>query len=436
MTGKKHTLAAFPAPPVLPALLIALTLFAAGAGRAQETASPAVPAETTPAVPVADEETPAANEETPAVPARDDLKVVFDETTPGVMIVESNGRRFRIDANARTVVPLGEVPAAGTTAGEPPPMTDGAADEETRPETDEALAGTPQDIEEEESIWDFEKGEEPYDYRIVSVPTPKSVPKGSWNLWFSHRFSQPIHPLSQSAKNLLGFDSFSVSSFGVAYGITDKLYVNAARSPLCRRGLCRTIEVGLGYNWLSQEKDSPFALTTYASVEGDENFTKRYTFNLQTMLSHRVGERVYLFFSPAVHINSNGQGRFNPRPNDFFPPAPVADDFKLPKHTVSYGFGTTVLITHDLAALFDFTPRTGFKLGRVRPLFDQNFNIVGFENSSQPTIGFGIQKNIGNHSFTLTFSNSQTTTTSRYNSSNLVLPPKRLIIGFNLFRRL
>jgi len=60
---------------------------------------------------------------------------------------------------------------------------------------------------------------------------------------------------------------------------------------------------------------------------------------------------------------------------------------------------------------------------------------VDFENISEPSIGFGIQKNIGNHAFALTLSNTQTTTTSRYNSSNLLFPPRRLVIGFNLFRR-
>ena len=46
-----------------------------------------------------------------------------------------------------------------------------------------------------------------------------------------------------------------------------------------------------------------------------------------------------------------------------------------------------------------------------------------------------VEQSSREHAFTLTFSNTQTTTTSRYNSSNLVLKPKDLVIGFNLFRR-
>jgi hypothetical protein len=46
--------------------------------------------------------------------------------------------------------------------------------------------------------YDFDKGEEPYDFRVVNIPTPRSVPKGSWNLTFTHRFTEKIDPISTS----------------------------------------------------------------------------------------------------------------------------------------------------------------------------------------------------------------------------------------------
>ncbi|HEX8249178.1 MAG TPA: DUF5777 family beta-barrel protein [Pyrinomonadaceae bacterium] len=358
------------------------------------------------------------------LPPKSNIKVVFDETAPGILIIESNGEKIRVDTTRKTVE---QITAASVTTNAQEKTV------ETTKQTETAKVETQET--QEESVYDFDEGEEPYDYRLINVPTPKKVPKRSWNLGFTHRFSQPIHPLSESGRNLLGFDSFSISSFAVTYGITDKLYVTANRSPLCQRGLCRTIEIGFGYNWLAQSAKSPVALTTYASVEGNGNFTEEYNYNLQAMISSRIGKRVYLFFSPALHLNANGARRFNPRPEDFFPPATVANSFRLPTHGASFGFGASVLITPNLLALFDFTPRTGFKLGQVEALFDNNFNVTGFRNISKPSIGFGIQRNIGKHAFALTFSNTQTTTTSRYNSSNLLLSPRRLIIGFNLYRR-
>ena len=348
---------------------------------------------------------------------QDKIKVVFDDANPGVVYIESNGERVRVDVNKKTVEPV--VATAAAPADPSGPDTIPAAAE---PQV-------------EESAYSFDKGEEPYDSRLINVPTPKKVPKGTWNMDFTHRFTQPLHPLDQSGRNLLGLDSFGIASFGIRYGVTDKLFLSAYRSPLCQRGLCRTIELGIGYNIYEHDQDSPFALQAYASVEGNGNFTEEYTYNFQARMSGRIGKRVYLFFSPAIHINANGQGRFDPRSTDFFPPATVADSFKLPAHGASFGFGTSVMITPNVLALFEFVPRTGFKLGRTIPTFDSMFNVVGFTHESQPSIGFGIQRNVGKHSFALTFSNTQATTTSRYNSSNLVLKPQRLVIGFNLSRR-
>ncbi len=346
------------------------------------------------------------------------VKVDFDESENGIIIVESNGEKIRIDTAKKTVTKLNALKP-----------------EAVRSETPAETLNADTENQDEESVYDFDSGNEPFDYRLVNVPTPKKVPKGTWNMSFTHRFSQAIHPLSESGKGLLGFDSYSVSSFGISYGITDKLYFNAYRSPICQKGMCRTVELGFGYHVTDQTKRSPVAFSLYASVEGNDNFTEEYTSNFQAMISRHFGKRVYAFFSPAIHLNSNGQHRFNPRAEDYFPTADAANTFKLPTNGASFGMGTAVMITPTLLGIFEFTPRTGFKLGRVDPVFDSDFNVVDFENISYPSIGFGIQKNIGKHSFTITFSNTQTTTTSRYNSSNILLKPRNFVIGFNLFRR-
>lgn len=341
------------------------------------------------------------------------IKVSFDEQAPGVVIVESNGQRLRIDTGTKTVTRLEDATAPAPPASDISPTP-------VAPKVDEAR----------------HTEHENYDYRLINVPTPKRVLRHSMNLYFTHRFTQPFSPVDESARQLFGLDSFGIASLAGFYGITDRLYVSASRSPLCQRGLCRTIEIGLGYHWLDEKGDSPIALSTYASVEGDENFRRNFTYNLQAMLARSATKYVHLFFSPAVHLNANGQRRFDPRASSFFPPTPLADSFRLDKHGASFGFGVNARIRPSVSLLFEYTPRVGFKLGRVRPIFGVNSTqIVGFRNASEAAIGFGVQKDMGRHSFSLTFSNTQATTTARYNSSNLVLPPSKFIIGFNLYRR-
>jgi len=346
------------------------------------------------------------SDESPAA----DVKVSFDASAPGVAFVEVNGERIRIDTRTKTF--------ARVDASDAPKPAQ---------KNEPAVAAT----KERESS----KAYEPYDYHIVNLPTPKQVRRHSVNLYFTHRFSESVRPLETTGQDLFGLDSFSVSSFGLTYGITDRLYANVYRSPICQPGLCKTIELGLGYHWLSEAGRSPLALSTYASVEGDNNFSERYTYNLQAMLARSLTKYVNLFFSPAIHINANGSGRFNPRPGFF--PQELTDSFRLGNNSGSFGFGVNGRIRPTVSLLFEYTPRVGFKLGLVQPVFDeQSGELTGFNNHTEAEIGFGIEKRIGRHVFSLTFTNTQATTTSRYNSSNLALPPSKFAIGFNLFRRL
>jgi cytochrome c oxidase subunit II len=345
------------------------------------------------------------------------MKVSFDPNSPGIVFVESNGERIRIDTNAKTFMRAeGASPTVAST-----PDTSGTlivAQSDSRPRA----------------------AAEPYDYQLVNVPTPKRVPKGSLNVHFSHRFSQPINAegsdFGDTANELFGLDSFSVSALGFSYGFTDRLYGKVSRSPVCDRlFLCKTIEIGLGYHLLDEAGKSPIALSAYTSIEGDDNFSENYNYNVQVMMARSITKYVNVFFSPAVHFRANDSHRFNPNLTSFFGNPTFVGDLDLGKHTGSFGFGVNARIRPTASLLFEFTPRTGFKLGNVFPDFLPG-NVIQFTNNSEPEIGFGIEKRMGRHAFALTFSNTQTTTTSRYNSSNLGLKPSRYTIGFNIFRRL
>ena len=340
--------------------------------------------------------------------ATGNVQVKFDDNAAGVVIVEAGGERLRIDTRAKTVTRLDQPEAPPAT--QQPVIAE--AERKHGPE------------------------HEPYDYRLINVPTPKRVLRGSLNLYFTHRFGEPVRPLAQSDQDLFGLDSFAVSSFGLFYGITDKLYVSAYRSPICQTGLCKTVEFGIGYHLLDERGRSPVALSTYASVEGDDNFKKDYTYNLQLMVARSATKYVHLFFSPALHLNANGQRRFDPKAEDFFPREPLANQFNQDQHGASFGFGASARIRPTTSLMIEYTPRVGFKLGQVDPIFAPGTGrVTGFRHQSEAELGFGVEKDVGRHTFSLTFSNTQTTTTSRYNSSNQVLPPSRFTIGFNLYRR-
>ena len=81
--------------------------------------------------------------------SQDKIKVIFDENSPGLVIIESNGEKLRVDTTKKTV----EQVAANEDKG-------------TQPNTQQDNAKSASDKKDkDESAYDFDKGEEPYDYR-------------------------------------------------------------------------------------------------------------------------------------------------------------------------------------------------------------------------------------------------------------------------------
>ncbi len=108
------------------------------------------------------------------------IKVTFDEKSPGGVIVESGGERIRIDTATKSVARLDDSMS-------------------TIPAPNASASPSPQNVKVETVTDDTdEPGSEPYDYRLINVPTPKRVPKHSLNLYFTHRFSEPVKPLRES----------------------------------------------------------------------------------------------------------------------------------------------------------------------------------------------------------------------------------------------
>src|SRR6185503_10848142 len=99
---------------------------------------------------------------------------------PGVVIVESNGERVMIDTRTKSVARIDAT------------ETSSASSHAQTAVTKEREGG---------------KAQEPYDHHVVNVPTPKRVPRHSLNVYFTHRFQQPIKPLKNSDDDLLGLDS-------------------------------------------------------------------------------------------------------------------------------------------------------------------------------------------------------------------------------------
>ena len=257
----------------------------------------------------------------------------------------------------------------------------------------------------------------PGDDVLVSLPTGKAVDRHGLIANFSHRFSDPAFTGRGRGAELFGLDSVSISSFGLRYGVTDKLSVSVWRSPSF---IGRPIQIMAAYNLLDESREAPLNMAVRISVEGQNNFQRSFTENIETILSRTIMSRAQLYVVPTVSFNARPLvpgGLLSSQIRDF----PGVD-------TVSVGFGAAVDIRPTVALVAEIIPTllNSADLGIHRPAYS-----------------FGIQKKIWRHAFTLALTNSPGTTVSQRAGTRATYmhdphgdTPAGLSLGFDLMRQI
>jgi len=254
---------------------------------------------------------------------------------------------------------------------------------------------------------------------VYSLPTGRRLPRGSLFLNFSHRFAYgPAFSGSGLGNTLLGLDGFSVSSFGFRYGVTDKLSISAFRSPSI---ISRPIEFMAAYNFLDEYDDHPFNAAFRVSIDGQDNFRKNFTTNVELIVSRSIKNKAQFYAVPTFSIENRRlvtkPGALESRP----PNMPGINTFSL-------GAGLAVNIRPTVALVTEVIPTLvhGRELGIHRPAY-----------------AFGIQKQVRGHAFTLGFSQGPGITVAQRAGTRATFvgdpsadKPSGLFIGFNLMRRL
>ena len=241
-----------------------------------------------------------------------------------------------------------------------------------------------------------------FDYYLVNLPTNRVRPPRSLHLRFSHRYS--------------------ISSFGIEVGLLRRVSFVTYRSPIPRRLGGPTIEMGPVFHLLQQDKRVPMSLSFRATVEGEDNFSERFTTNLVPVISRSIGNVAELYVVPTFNLGAPRRTL-----NSELPPGEFRRDVlpgdrrdltsgELRNHQVSVGLGASIRIRPRTALIIEWRPR-----------------VAGFRRLvSRNTFAFGIQRSTNRHVFALTFSNTVSTTTTRSLTDGL----DDLRIGFNLYRRL
>lgn len=306
-------------------------------------------------------------------------------------IIEINGEQYRLNVREARLEKITPEEAARLIAAPPAPAA--AAQEPKLPLRDQPT----------------------FDYTLVNLPTALPVERGSLNLRFTHRFTQPVIrvgedcPNCAGASDLLGLDSFSFSSLGGTYGITDRVAVSLYRSPLEKN-----YEFGGTLQLLRQRGREPFSAAARVSVESrllfspDAGKNERFqTTNLAFPVSRAVSDLAELFVVPMLSFQAN------PLPSE---PGPFVAEGETRSHQGIVGLGASIRFRPRTAFVMEWMPRVaGYRASGTRNAYS-----------------FGILRSTNRHVFELVLTNSVGTTTSRAAS----LGSSDFALGFNLYRRL
>ena len=258
---------------------------------------------------------------------------------------------------------------------------------------------------------------QPGDDVLVSLPTGKATDRHGVYVNFAHRFMDTAFTGPGKGGELLGLDSVSISSFGLRYGVTDRFSVSVWRSPSF---IERPIQLMAAYNLLDENHQAPLNLTVRVSVEGQNNFQKSFTENIEAIFSRSITSHAQFYAVPTFSANAR---RLEPGGlvSSQIPDFPGVDTFSI-------GFGAAVDILPTVALVAEIIPTllNASELGIHRPAYS-----------------FGIQKKIWRHAFTLALTNSPGTTVSQragtratYTGMPNADTPAGLSLGFDVMRQI
>jgi Membrane bound beta barrel domain (DUF5777) len=367
---------------------------------------------------------PGAAPSSPAVTASD-VGVTFLSGSTSKLVIERNGKRYLVDIANKSIseadATVAQAPSTSTAT------SSAVAESSSNPSTAENL----------EKKKTAAKIYTPGDDSLFSVPTGRRLERHGLYVNFTHRFPfEPAFTTPGRGDTLLGLDDFSISSFGLRYGVTSKFSVMAYRSP---SEIGRPIEFMAAYNFLDESDAKPFNLAFRFSIDGQNNFSSNYTENFELVTSRSFGRHAQLYVTPTFSIH---QRPLLPNPNnalaDPVPNQPCSAPLaaSLPPsfqarpcaNTFSLAMGTSVSVRPTVAIIAETIPTL------------VNANEIAIH---RPEFAFGIQKRLWRHAFTLGFTNGPGTIVSERSGTNATFTgnpsadiPSKMFIGFNLTRQL
>ena len=245
------------------------------------------------------------------------------------------------------------------------------------------------------------------DYVIVNLPTTLRVPEWKGNFRLTHRFAGNLMTgsFSYQLSNLFGMDQGAIIGFEYRIGLPKHFEAAAYRT-----SFDKTIQFYTKWDGIRQRGRMPVAISPVVSIEGVNNFQDQYAMAYGASISRSMFKHLGVYATPFVVTNTAA----NLEPIQHTHDAGTSEDSHVHRDTFYVGLGARARVLPTVYVTGEFAPRVdGYAPNDVE-------------------YGFGIEKRVGQHVFSLTFTNGFGTTFSQLARGGTA---NSLYLGFNLARK-
>jgi hypothetical protein len=246
------------------------------------------------------------------------------------------------------------------------------------------------------------------DVVVVNLPTAMRLPLFKSNFRLTHRFAGNLRrgSFGDQASSLFGIDQGAIIGFEYRIGVAPRV-----QAAFYRSSFDRTIQLHGKYDAIRQHRSLPVSVSALASIEGTNNFKEKYAPAVGVLVSRTFGTRLAAYLTPIWTDNTDASLAIA---HDQEGDEPAAERRNARQSTTAIGIGARGRVGASTYVAAEIVPRaSGYAPG-------------------DPAYGISVEKRVGSHMFSLTFTNTFGTTFAQVARGGA---GGTLYLGFNLGRK-
>jgi len=249
------------------------------------------------------------------------------------------------------------------------------------------------------------------DFVVINLPTTLRLPRFKGNFRLTHRFAGNLRDgtFGQQASRLFGIDQGAIIGFEYRFAIAT--HVQAA---FYRSSFDQTIQLYGKYDAVHQHASMPISISPLVSVEATDNFQEQFAPAIGAAVSRQFGTRAAAYVTPVWVHNTAASLDAITHDHDSEVRREVSRSTSGPRNTTYVGLGGRLRIGG-----------TTYVAGEVA------VRARGYA-PDRPAYGMSVEKRVGAHMFSLTFTNGFGTTFAQVARGGTA---NTLFLGFNLGRK-